>query len=167
MRTCKACGKEIQSALCLRCGFRQPAVIGDPQGAQSVMAELANRHRIGYLRQFDIGVTVYYWKEKGDQVVLDRQQRLSFGTGETLQGRTCFLEQKFARLPEVTELELQLSVLKNGEKFRELSVSLPVPPGAHLQQLGAALTPSLELLLTLKNPQGQTQSQPLTLEQEA
>ena len=132
-----------------------------------MMAELANRHRIGYLRQFDIGVTVYYWKEKGDQVVLDRQQRLSFGTGETLQGRTCFLEQKFARLPEVTELELQLSVLKNGEKFRELSVSLPVPPGAHLQQLGAALTPSLELLLTLKNPQGQTQSQPLTLEQEA
>ena len=166
MILCKACSKEMKDALrpCPRCGFRQPAVIGDADAAQALIAKRANKHLVSFLRDYDIGVTVYYWKDQKGTVVADRQQRLSFGTGEALLGSTHYLEQKFARIPEVTTMELQLSVLKKGEVFMEKTVSIPTPPGAHLQQLGMELSASLQLRLKLKNPQGEMESQPLDLE---
>ena len=166
MMICRACSKEMKDALaqCPRCGFRQPAVIGDAQAAQALIARKANKHLVSFLRDYDFGVTVYYWKEQKGSIVADRERRLSFGTGDELVGTVRYLEQKFARLPEVSDMELRLSVLKNGKPAMERQVSISVPPGAHLQQLGLELMPSLEFRLKLKNLQGQTESEFLELE---
>lgn len=163
---CSACGKEIQDrrSPCPRCGFLQPGVLGDEDAAGQIIHRLAKKHLVLFLRQFDFGIQVYYWKEKGGQVVPDRQQRLSFGTGDSLVGRTEFLSQQFARVPGLERMELQLSVLKLGKPFLETAVSLPVPEGELLQQAGLELSESLQLRLKLKNDRCQTQSEPLTLE---
>ena len=149
---------------CPRCGFRELAVIGDVQAAQALIAQKANKHLISFLRDYDFGITVYYWKDKGGTVTADREQRLSFGTGDLLGGTTRYLDQKFARISGVSDMKLGLSVLKSGKVFLERTVSVPVPPGAYLQQLGLELMPALKFRLKLKNPQGQTESELLDLE---
>ena len=158
MVVCKACLKgmtEVKGS-CPRCGFRPPAVIGDPEAAQALIAQKAKKHISGFLRRLDLCVVTHVWKEQGEAVVADGQQLISFGTGDTLLEHTRFLKQKFSRVPDLSELAVELRVLKDGEIFLERTLSLPVPPGAYLLELGAELTSSLELNLVLKNPQGQT-----------
>ena len=166
MVLCKACGRDLTGAKgsCPRCGFRPPAVIGDPEAAQALIAKRAVKHMKEFMQRLDVGVTVYLWKEQEDAVVSNGQQRLSFGTGDSLQEAPRFLERKFSRVPDLAEMEVEISLLKDGDVLTEQTVSLPVPPGSHLLELGAQLTSSLELKLILKNPQGQTQSVPLVLE---
>lgn len=166
MVVCKACEKELTNAKgsCPRCGFRPPAVIGDPEVAQALIAKRAAKHRNEFLQRLDVGVTVYLWKEQKDSIVPEGQRRLSFGAGDTLLETPRFLEQKFSRIPDLTEMKVEISVLKDGVVFVSSTASLPVPPGPHLLELGAQLTSALELKLMLKNPRGQTQSVPLVLE---
>lgn len=166
MITCKACTKELTDpkGRCPRCGFRPPAVIGDPEVAQALIAKRADKHIKSFLQQLDVGVMVHLWQEQEDAVVPNGQQRISFGTGDTLLNQPRFLEQKFSRVPDLTEFAVEVSVQKNGEPQPCKKASLPVPSGAFLLELGAELTPGLELKLILKNPQGQTESVPLVLE---
>lgn len=166
MVLCKACGKDLTGAKsnCPRCGFRPPAVIGDPEVAQALIAKRVAKHRDEFLHRLDVGVTVHLWREQEDTVVTAGQQRLSFGIGNTLLDAPCFLKQKFSRIPDLPEMAVEVSVRKDGTDFMSRTVSLPVPPGSHLLELGAQLSSALELKLILKNPRGQTQSVPLVLE---
>ena len=80
------------------------------------------------------------------------------GGGSDLAGKTRWLDQLFARIPDVEKLDLELSIRRNGQKYRQIPVSVPVPGGKHLQQAGISLSPDMKVRLLLKNPQEQTQS---------
>lgn len=160
MPQCRVCHKELTNlnTPCPRCGFRELSFIGDPKAAEQKMNKMADEARAKFLSEFDFGVTIYRWKDQDGTLVLDRTERLSFGRGTALLGKTNWLEQPFARIPDVKNMELELSVLRNSRNYRSMKLSVPVPQGNHLQQVGITLSPDMKVKLLLKNPQAQTQS---------
>lgn len=157
---CIVCNKEIASPLrpCPRCGFLQPAVVGDAAGAEAFIAAKAEKHKRDLLANYDFGLTVYHFKDQDGTVVPDQEERLSFGKGDALLGEPVWLDQKFARIPEADTMELELSVQLEAEAVEKIPVTVPVPQGRHLQQVGALIGEDLSIKLLLKNPEEQTQS---------
>lgn len=160
MPQCRVCHKELTTPArpCPRCGFQEPAFFGDQASAEQLISRKADAFRAQYLSNFDFGLTIYRWKDKDGTLVLDRTERLSFGGGSDLAGKTRWLDQLFARIPDVDAMDLELSIRRNGQKYRQIPVSVPVPGGKHLQQAGISLSPDMKVRLLLKNPQEQTQS---------
>ena len=160
MSHCRVCRKELThpAQTCPRCGFRELSVVGDPKAAEQKMNMMADDARAKFLREFDFGVNSYFWKDQDGQIVLDHTEYLSFGSGSELLGNTRWLDQLFARIPDVEKLDLELSIRRSGQKYRQIPVSVPVPGGKHLQQAGISLSPDMKVRLLLKNPQEQTQS---------
>lgn len=160
MPQCRVCHKELTTPArpCPRCGFQEPAFFGDQASAEQLISRKADAFRAQYLSNFDFGLTIYRWKDKDGALVLDRTERLSFGGGSDLAGKTRWLDQQFARIPDVDAMDLELSIRRNGQKYRQIPVSVPVPGGKHLQQAGISLSPDMKVRLLLKNPQEQTQS---------
>lgn len=157
---CIVCNKEIVSPLrpCPRCGFLQPAVVGDAAGAEDFITGKAQKHKQELLGNYDFGLTVYHWKDQDGTVVLDREERLSFGKGDALLAAPVWLNQSFARIPDVDTMELELSIQLGGESAEKIPVTVAVPQGKHLQQVGACIGADLSVKLLLKNPEGQTES---------
>lgn len=162
---CIVCNQEIAGPLlpCPRCGFLQPAVVGDAAAAEALIAAKARKHKRELLSHHDIGLTIYHWKDDGGTVALDREERVSFGSGSALLEGVVWLEQKFARIPDAESLELELWVQSDREPVQRTPVAVRVPQGCYLLQVGARIDEDLSLKLLLKNPQGQTESQPLRL----
>lgn len=160
MLLCRVCHKELTNLNnpCPRCGFRELSFVGDPKAAEQKMNKMADEARAKFLSEFDFGVTIYRWKDQDGTLVLDRTERLSFGSGTALLDKLCWLDQPFARIPDMQKMELELSVQKNGRSYRGMKISVPVPQGNYLQQVGITLSPDMKVKLLLKNPQGQTQS---------
>ncbi len=163
MAECRVCHKVFHESQfqCPRCGFRETAVIGDLAHAENINNSKAIPHRVRFLDEFDFGVVTHYWKDDNGTVVPDREATLSFGQGGKLLGREIWLNQLFARIPDTARMELDLRVLRGGKEYRRLSVSLNVPRGAFLQQVGIALTEDMKVSLLLKNEQEQTRSTPV------
>lgn len=163
MPECRVCYKELASVAqpCPRCGFVRPAVIGDPNTAEALIARKAEEHQINFLKRFDFGVMIYYWKDQDGTIVLDRKERLSFGIGSDLLNRPLWLAQPFARIPDMQEMHIELSVMDQGTEQLRLPVKLPIPAGSHLQQIGIELMPNMTIQLKLKNAAGQTESAPV------
>ncbi len=158
---CMACYENIPEGTetCPNCGFVHYQVIGDTDEALNALERMANHHRAAFLTRFDLGITVYTWKDQGGVLVQDTAKRVSFGTADALMHGPVWLEQPFARVPE-GELTVELSLQKDG-KTHSLPVRLPAPREALLQQLGIQLDRDLKLQLMLKNQQSQTASQPV------
>lgn len=160
MLQCRACHKELSNPAqpCPRCGFVEPAFFGDPLKAEQVINHKADIYRNQYLKDFDFGVIVYRWKDDNGVLALDYTERISFGSGNNLLEKCCWLEQSFARIPDVAKLDIEVSVLFRGTDYRKLVVAVPVPQGNHLQQIGISMKSDMTLQLLLKNPEDQTQS---------
>lgn len=163
MHHCRVCHKELPHPAqpCPRCGFQETGFIGDPVKATELNNQKAAVFRTQYLGNFDFGVTIYRWKDDAGTLVLDRTERMSFGSGSALLDKISWLEQPFARIPDAAQLQLELSILHKGQNYRQLEISVPVPQGNHLQHPGIALSGDMTVRLLLKNPQEQTQSVPV------
>lgn len=161
---CMACYENIPNGTetCPCCGFVQYQVIGDTKEALAALEMMAGRHRAMFLKWFDLGVTVYTWKDKDGVIVPNTAKRVSFGTADALMNGPVWLDQQFARIPE-KELTVQLSVQKAGEEPRVVPVRIPAPQEAQLQQLGIELQKDLTVRLQLKNGISQTASQPVAI----
>ena len=162
MITCRVCAKSQIDPFhpCPRCGFLQPAVVGNAEAAEQMIARSVQLAKANFIKGFDFGIIAHYWKDQNGEVVPDHQERLSFGSGQAVLGNTVFLEQQFARIPDVATMELELSILHNGADYCTHKVEIPVPHGKHLQQVGLEMTQDLTVILILKNPEAQTQSEP-------
>lgn len=163
MPQCRVCHKELTNPArpCPGCGFQEPAFFGDRTSAEQLISRKADAYRTQYLSEFDFGVTIYRWKDEDGSLVLDHTERMSFGSGSALLDKTCWLEQPFARIPDTQQLQLQLAILRNGQDYRQITISVPVPRGNHLLSAGISLSRDMKVRLLLKNPQEQTQSTPV------
>ena len=164
MTECKVCCRELPDPHhpCPRCGFRAPAVIGDEAAAEAFFDTLAAEHRNEFLKHFEFGIIIYYWKEQAGLAELDRKERLVFGSGDRLLEEPLWLEQKFARVPEETELAVELSVREAEKAPISIAVQLPVPAGDGPLEAGLLLTPQMTVSLQLRSSEGQTASAPVS-----
>ena len=134
---CLVCHKPLNSDhVCPRCGFKLAPGFGDPEVVRRMQQEDADLHRSEYLRQFDFGITCYYWKDQHGVYVKDATRRFSFGTGDRLCGGTVWLDQEFARAAEADcPLSIDLSILE-GNRERTIRCVVPGLSEPLLQQLG-------------------------------
>lgn len=161
MPKCRVCHSELihPAKPCPRCGFQEPAFFGDPARAEQLINQKADAYRTQFLGNFDFGITIYRWKDQDGTLALNYTERLSFGAGTELLGKLRWLDQPFARIPDLEKMNLELSVLRGGQHYRKITVAVGVPRGNLLQQVGISLTRDLTVQLFLKNSQDQTQSE--------
>ena len=158
---CMACYKEFPEGaeVCPRCNFTNYDTIGDD--AAPALKALAAKHRELFLKKTDLGVMVYTWKDQNGTIVLDQKKRLSFGTVDTLAGKTVWLSQKFSRLPDTGSMTVDLSIERQGIPGRILPVAISLPQERQLQQLGVSVSEELMLTLMLKNDTTTKTSRPV------
>lgn len=158
---CIACYKEFPEGadVCPRCNFTNYDTIGDD--AMPALKALAAKHREQFLKKYDLGVMIYTWKDQDGTIVLDQKQRLSFGTVDRLVGKTTWLSQKFARIPDTGSMTVDLSIQKQDTIGRILPVAISLPQEKQLQQLGVSVSDDLTLTLMLKNDTTTKSSKPV------
>jgi hypothetical protein len=135
-------------------------IIGDDKKKEA-LEQLAFSYRSEYLKNFDFGVVSYYWKDENGTMVLDRTERMSFGTGDIISETATWLEQKFARLDTDEPLTVELSVSKGGEAYASKQIQLDCLREKELQQIGIVMNHNLQVSLVLKNDSNQTHSIPV------
>lgn len=162
---CMVCFYEVPKGedVCPRCGFTQYDVIGDTKEALAILNTMADKHRNVFLKKYDLGINIFTWKDDKGTIVLKEKKRISLGTCDKLQKNTVWLEGKFARIPDVKEQPVELSVIKNGEKEKTLIVNIPALKESQLLNLGFEMHEDLTVSLILKNDSSQSKSQPVSI----
>ncbi len=152
---CLVCNKEFSGEICPRCNF---PVIHFPGSTESGIKKIESTivaYRKNFLKNVEISIKSYWWKDQGGTIVLDHTCSNSFGKTEELLGKKAFLEEKFAREREKTTLPISVEV-KTGEKSRELLVEVPNLAEPELQQIGLELEENFRFRILLKNDAGST-----------
>lgn len=158
---CMVCFNEVPEGedVCPCCGFTQYNIIGDTKEALLILNSMAEKHRKVFLKKYDFGVNIFTWKDNDGSIVLNEKKRVSFGTGDQLYGNALWLDQKFARIPDVKEQIVELSVIKDGTLYKEIPVSIPALKESQLQKLGIEMQEDLALRLILKNDSSSEKSE--------
>lgn len=150
---CLVCGEIFEGNECPLCGFPVVNFPGDPEAGLKLLQPTIQQHRKTFLNRFQVGVTVYHWKDADGKLVLDREERIPVGTGAELLDGEVWLPRKFARIPDVPELQVGVYI-DNGERCREVQVQLPNLMGRELQELGMKVVTAdseCRLVLLLRN----------------
>ena len=164
LRLCLACKRPMPEGVqqCPHCNFMHYASMNNDEETYRVMMEpYAEMHRADFLSRFDMGITTYHWKDQDGTVVLDTTKRLSLGTAQAMRGNVVWLDQEFARLPDVDEMTVELSVHRSGAAPYGILVALPALKEPQLQRLGMTLTEDLKLRVLLKNQDSEVSSEPV------
>ena len=155
---CLVCGKPMASNTndCPHCNFHYLSYTsGSLEEALEVQKPRADYYRSNtYLPRIDLGITCYHWKDENGTIALASTERLSFGTAASLENKTVWLNQDFARLPDEETLTVDVSVKEQGAAERTLRFTLPALKDAELQRLGLQLDSNLKLTLKLKTASG-------------
>lgn len=154
---CVVCGKEYFDKVCPICHFPVIKFPGDPIEGMRAMKPKIDAYREHFLSYVNVGIVTYTWKDEDGAIVLDKENELIFGTGTQLYKGVCWISQKFARIPDVKDLDVQLVVYNNGNRS-VWKVSIPNLFETEFQEIGAALDEDLNIQLILKNDSGQTKS---------
>lgn len=161
---CMVCFNEVPKGeeVCPRCGFTQYDVIGDTKEAQAILNTMADKHRNVFLKKYDLGINIFTWKDDNGTIALKEKKRISIGTCDRLQNNTVWVEGKFARIPDLREQPVELSVIKD-EKEKTITVNIPALKESELLSLGVEMQKDLTVCLVLKNDSSQAKSQPVSI----
>ena len=149
---CLVCKKEFEGECCPRCDF---PVIESPN-VDELIQQLEGQikeHRKAFENGIKLDLVIYRWKEEDGSVVLDRKDRLPFGSYAALKGRETWLAQKFARIPDAKSIDLQLVVSSQGTE-KEIAVQVNNLLEPALQTVGIDVDAAYHLRLKLKNDAG-------------
>ncbi len=159
---CLVCGREFDAESCPVCQFPVVRFPGNPEEGLRAMQPTIDTYRERFLSGVRIGIVTYRWKDDDGTLAVDRRETAWIGTGAELYGQEGWSEERFARIPEMPSLEVELSVSAGGrETVRK--VTLPNRQEAQLQEIGAVLDAQMNLRLLLRNEAGQTQSEKIPL----
>lgn len=150
---CLVCGEIFEGNECPRCRFPVVNFPGDPEAGLKMLQPMIEQHRREFLSRFQVGVTACYWKDADGKLVLDRKERIPVGTGAELMNGEVWLPRKFARIPDVPELQVGVYI-DSDEYHREMQVPLPNLMGKELQELGmkvVTVDSECRLVLLLRN----------------
>lgn len=147
---CLVCATQHEAAECPRCHFPDIQLMGDREKAMEQLMPTILAYRTNFLKNIRIELPAYRWKDHGGQIVADRIDWLSLGSGDVLMQQIQWLPEKFARIPDQKELAVTVRITAGDTSF-EKSVCLPNLTEPQLQQLGAAIDENCSLRLLLRN----------------
>ena len=160
---CIACDRDFTGSSCPHCGFPVYELVGDDLDASTAqILELAKNHRKEYLKDIEVGVVAYSWKDENGLIVEDQHFTRYFASGEALSQGEVWLPDPLARIPDETVIPIQVAIKKGGTE-RLVNVSLPNLLEAELQQVGVQLVDGLKIKLLLRNPINKKESDEISL----
>ena len=146
---CPVCNKLFNGAECPRCEF--PVVESPNPGAlRDMMRSQIESYRTEFQQSIRVSLTIFYWKDENDKVVIDHEQSLSFGSYYDLRGKKVFLPQQFARIPDEENVELLFSITAN-DQTRTKKVTIQNLKEAALQTVGIEANDEYQFRVLLKN----------------
>ena len=156
--SCVCCGRQFtESGECPFCKFPVYEIVGDDASrSEKQISGFADLHRAEYLKDLEIGVIVYDWKDQDGVVVEDHH------FGDSLMADVQYLPDKLARIPDLKTVPVQI-VIKKGNVEKVFKVELPNLMEAELQQIGVSLEPLLNITILLKNDSNQSSSKPVSI----
>lgn len=160
---CIVCGREYEDDKCPVCNFPKVEFPADPEEGLRAMKPTIDAYRDNFLNQVSIRIMTYQWKDDNGVIAMDSKKQIPIGTGKELREGTKWLAEKFARIPDVEKLQVDLSIQVNDMGGVYRSVSIPNLMEAELQELGASVDDNLNLQLLLRNSSGTTQSEKIPL----
>lgn len=162
-RKCMCCNKEFEGNNCPRCGLTAFDLNYDPssvdKGAmEAALNQIVSGHRQIFLKNYEIGVTCYYWKDDNGKIVPDKTTCKPFGNAAELVGKTAMLSQEFARIPDIQNQSVELNVRKADGTSYPIQLQIPALKEKQLQKLGIQLNDKLQIRGVLKNQTSETYS---------
>lgn len=147
---CYVCGKQYEGNECPRCAFPAVEIPNTTweQGRQALAATITPS-RSAFLKTIEISLVIYHHRDENGVYVLDREETVSLGNGETLYNKETWLDREFARLEDPT-ISVRLRLTSRG-KTREEQVELPNLKAAELQNIGISLDEQFNIQLKLRN----------------
>ena len=151
---CFVCEQEYEGQDCPRCHFPNVQVPGaSREKAIRDLAPAINSFRSGFLQSILVEAVSYHWRDEQGQVVLDHEAMLPLGNGTKLYGQQIWLDQKFARVEELTRIPVRLRITVGGN-VREAQVEVDNLKEPGLQQLGVSLGQDFQIQVMLRNDAG-------------
>lgn len=149
---CYVCGTEIGRTedRCRCCGEYVVDIIGDDAGTEKVLREKGEKRRNKLLSQYKIDVAAYKWADGKSEKV-----KLPIDSAENLFHREKWLDDRFARVPEVEVMDMGLIITKNGEE-KEATVKMESFQSPTFLHIGAVVEDGFRVKLILKNDSGET-----------
>lgn len=160
---CLICEKYYNAAECPRCHFPDIQLVGDRDTALAAMMPTINQYRANFLRSVRVSLAMYWWKDAGGKVVLDRQEKRFIATADQLLEKEVWLDERFARIADQASVTVSVEITL-GDENRTLQISVPNLQKPKLQQLGAGVDSNYRLYLLLRNEMEEpTRSEPVAL----
>lgn len=148
---CLVCGTSFEGSECPCCGFPDVQIFCDRKEAIKHLQPEIEKHRKQFLKKVEVGITIFHHKDDHGKLALDREEKRSFGTCDTLyQKDIVWLGQKFSRDKDRDVLPVELYIRCNG-KEQKRTVKLPNLFEAELQEIGISMDEELNLCLHLRN----------------
>lgn len=159
MNKCRVCGKEYIGNECPIDKF--PVVVAMEE-TPGLAAAVAN-YRKNFFQKIQVGIISYSWKDSDGYLTLDQEHGHRVGNCNELMERVVWLNQQFARIPDVDSLELRIFV--DREKNRtEKTAKVPNLKKPYLQEIGLSINEDLQVVLHLRNEAGEySKSGPIEL----
>lgn len=164
MTKCRVCGKVYDAAMCPRCGFPDiQAPANAPADYWEKLQPMIISHREEFLKQVQLQIPIYRWKDQNGTVVEDRVELLDVCTAAQAKAAERWIPEKFARIPDEKTIPVTVRITACGDTW-ERSIPVPNLHKPELQQLGIEIDADYNILLKLKNDtEGNTVSEPVPL----
>lgn len=154
---CVVCSAGVRNGVCPVCGF---AVVHFPgsfeEGMKLIKPEVVAT-RMEFLSKVKVFLPIYFWKDQNGVIALDREEKVSLGSGTELYGKRVWLPQRFARLPNRSALSVTLSVTVEQKEYQK-TISVPNRMESELQELGMEMVEAMQVKLLLRNQTGCSES---------
>lgn len=148
---CYVCGTNIGKAeeYCPCCKECVVDIIGDSTETEKILKDKGEKRRNKLLSQYEIYVAVYKWEGKSQEI------RIAIGSAKDLFHKEKWLEERFARIPDIHMMELKLVIMKDG-KENVSSVKVESFQSPTLLHIGAVIEDGFQLKIILKNDRNET-----------
>ena len=163
---CIVCGKVYDGGECPVCQFPDvqiPTLPGERERAIEKLKPAIDTYRASFLQTIKVEIVIYRWKDRDGHIALDQEERILLGTGTDLGQGEHWLPLKFARIPDLRQLSVTISITTERDTI-EKQVMLPNLQRAELQQIGAEIDQECNIRLMLRNDTDvPTRSEPIYL----
>lgn len=148
---CYVCGTKLEEMEdhCPCCGEYVVEIIGDSAEAEQVLKEKGEKRRNKLLSRYEMEITVYKWEEEQS-----KKMSAVIAPVPSMYHEAQWLDESFARVPGIDEIELETVIKKDGEE-RKVTFTLSSFSTPTFLHIGATVEDGFLLRLLLKNDGGE------------
>lgn len=148
---CYVCGTKLGETEdhCPRCGEYVVEIIGDSAETERVLREKGEKRRNKLLSQYELEIAVYKWEEEQS-----KKMSAVIAPVPSMYHEEQWLDEPFARVPGVDEMELEAVIKKDGEE-KTVAFALRSFSSPTFLHIGAVVEDGFLLRLLLKSDDGE------------